>query len=304
MKKVLITGATGIIGIALIKELLKKNIEITAIVRKDSKTKEKLPKDSLIKIIECNLNELDKLDIDSDYDTFYHMGWEGTRGNNRNDVLMQVQNIECTMKAVLLAKKARCQTFIGIGSQAEYGKTTEIMRPNLKTNPDTAYGIAKYCGGEMSKIFANQLNIRHIWARVISTYGPNDYENTMIMSSIKKMIEEDKSPSYTSGQQLWDYIYIDDVANALYLIGEHGKNNSIYCIGSGKSVPLYKYIEEIRNQINDNIKLNLNSQKENSVNLINLQCDISNLTKDTGFKPKVSFKEGIKRTIEWYKKNK
>lgn len=144
MKKVVITGATGMIGRTLIEYLLEKNIEILAIIRENSKRGEKLPKHEKLKVVECNLENLYKLDnIEEKYDTFFHFAWEGTFGENRNDAYMQTINIKYTLDSVKLAKKLGCNTFIGAGSQAEYGRVEGVITETTAQNPENAYGIAK-----------------------------------------------------------------------------------------------------------------------------------------------------------------
>lgn len=304
MQKIVITGATGMIGTNLVKELIKKNKKILAIVRPNS-PKIKNIEHPLVKFIQADLNELQNItSLPETYDTFFHLGWEGAFGSSRNDINMQMKNITYSLEAVKLAKRLGCSTFVGTGSQAEYGRKEEKIGPSTSVNPENAYGIAKYCSGKMTKILANQLGIKHIWTRVLSIYGPYDNENTLIMSSIREMIENHESPEYTKGEQLWDYLYVEDAARALYLVGEKGVNGSIYCIGSGNAKPLYQYIEEIRNQIDKNIILKLGAKEVPKEQIINLCADISNLTKDTGFIPITNFQEGIQKTIQWYRKNK
>ena len=305
MKKIVITGATSMIGINFINFVLNKDTQVLAIIRKNSNKKDLLPKSDKIKIIECDLKELENLEVSTkDYDLFIHLAWEGTFGSARNEVYSQSLNIKYTLAATQLAKKLGCKKFIGAGSQAEYGRCDGRLSPNTKTSPETAYGISKLCAGNLSRILANQIGIEHIWMRILSVYGPYDNENTMIMTSIKEMLEKNQSPEYTKAEQLWDYIYIEDMVKALYLIGEKGKNNNIYCIGSGKQIPLYMYIEEIRRQIDENIKLKLGAKEYCENQVMNLCADITNLEKDTGFKPEIGFKEGIAKTIEWYKRKK
>ena len=304
MQKIVITGATGMIGTNLVKELVKKNKKVLAIVRPNS-PKIKNIKHPLVEIIQADLNELQNItSFPETYDTFFHLGWEGAFGNSRNVINMQMKNISYSLEAVKLAKKLGCNIFIGTGSQAEYGRIGKKIGQNTPINPETAYGIAKYCSGKMTKILADQLGMKHIWTRILSVYGPYDNESTLIMSSIREMIENHQSPEYTKGEQLWDYLYVEDVARALYLIGEKGINGSTYCIGSGISKPLYQYIEEIRNQIDKKIPLKLGARKVPREQIINLRADISNLTKDTGFIPTTNFHEGIQKTIQWYRKNK
>lgn len=299
--KVVITGATGIIGRSLIEHLLEKNIYILAIIRENSK--KQLPKHKNLKVIECDLRNICNLEIKEKYDVFFHFAWAGTIGEKRNDLYMQNLNVQYTLDAVELARKLECTTFIGAGSQAEYGRVEGIISPNTPTNPENGYGISKLAAGQMSRILANKYNIKHIWTRIFSVYGPYNDENTMIIKSIREMVENRTSPEYTKGEQVWDYIYSKDVAEALYLIAEKGINNSIYCIAQGQSKSLSEYIYTIRDNIDKNIVLKLGAIPYSDNQVMNLQADISNLQKDTGFYPKYNFEQGIKETIKWYKES-
>lgn len=164
-------------------------------------------------------------------------------------------------------------------------------------------GLQNLQHGQMSRILANEHSIKHIWTRIFSVYGPYDGQKTMVMSSIKNMVDHNLSLEYTEGKQMWDYIYSKDVAKAFYLIAKRGKNNSTYCIASGKSRPLYTYIEDIKNTINPNIKLKLGIIPYSDKQVMNLCADITDLTKDTGFTPTFNFVEGIQETIKWYKES-
>ena len=225
----------------------------------------------------------------------------GTTKLGRNDVRIQTNNIKYTLDAVELAKRLGCKKFIGAGSQAEYGRVQGVISELTETKPDVPYGAAKLSACHMSRILANQIEIEHIWPRIFSSYGPYDTAQTMVTSSIRSMLEEKISPAYTKGEQTWDYIFSRDVAKAYYLIAEKGKNNSIYCIGNGQPRQLREFIEEIRNQINQDIELKLGEIEYSKNQVMNLSVDISKLCNDTGFVPEIDFKEGIKRTINWYK---
>lgn len=302
MNKVVITGATGMIGRTLIEILLKKDIKILAIVRENSKRYLNLPKSSNLQIIQCDLKDLHKLDVEeNDYDTFFHFAWEGTLGNTRNDEQTQKSNIKATLDALKLANRLGCKTFIGAGSQAEFGRIEGIINEKCDVHPETEYGKAKLLAGIKSRELAQKLGIKHIWARIFSAYGPYDNEKTMVMNSIKTMLEKKESPEYTKGEQMWDYIYSEDVAMAFYLLAEKGKNNELYCIAYGKARPLKEYIEIIRTNIDRNINLKLGVIPYTDKQVMNLSVNIDKLKKDTGFSPKTKFEDGIQKIIEWYK---
>lgn len=300
-KRAIITGGTGSIGMALIEHLLKKNIDVMVLIKRNSVRIKRLPYHPLLKIVECDLNEMMefKFIYRESYDIFYNLAWDGTYGEMRNDMYLQNKNIQYTLNAVNLAKKLGCHTFIGAGSQAEYGRVEGIITPLTPTFPENGYGIAKLCAGQMSRILCHQLGLKHIWTRILSVYGPYDNENTMVMSTIKKLINGEV-PKLTKGEQIWDYLYSDDAANALYLLGKCGNDGKVYCLGSGKARPLFEFIHEIRNIVNPNSNIELGAIPYNENQVMNLQTDINDLKTDVGFLPIVDFSEGIKKIIKNY----
>lgn len=300
--KIVITGATGMIAIALMN-LLKEDNKIIAIVRPKSSKIVNIPKSDNIEIIECDLSNLSSLSYLSNCDTFFHFGWAGALGNDiRNNTDLQVSNIQYTLDAVKLAKKIGCETFVGAGSQAEYGFKEEKLSSDTTTNPITGYGIAKLAAGKLSRLLAEQLSIKHCWTRILSVYGPGDNQKTMVMSCINSIINN-KPFDTTNGDQLWDYIYSEDCARAFYLISKKGINGSVYTIGSGNAVPLKYYITEIKDNINPKFNIGFGNIDYYPNQVMYLCADISKLTEDTGFKPQISFDQGIKKTINWYKDN-
>ena len=300
MKNVILTGGTGMLGIALTNYLIKKEINVTLIINPNSKRLKNIPVDPKVQVVECDLHNLCSLEnsLEHSYDTFFHFGWMGTFGDARNDMYLQNENIKCTLDAIELANKIGCRIFLGAGSQAEYGRADGKIAPDTVANPENGYGIAKLCAGQMSRIVCQKYGIKHIWVRILSTYGPFDGKHTMVMSGLSQMIGNQR-PSFTKGEQMWDYLYCEDAAEAFYLAAEKGKAGSIYCLGSGQVQPLYQYIETIRDVVNPKLKLVFGEVPYSENQVMYLCADIQKLTEDTGFIPKTSFRDGIKKTMEW-----
>lgn len=300
----IITGATGVIGIALIKKCIKEELNVAVLVNPDSSRTSGIPESPFVKIIKCSVNEYGaiagKLLEDDSYEgsVFYHLAWKGTYGNIRNDRDIQEKNIEYTLEAVRLAARLKCRTFVGVGSQAEYGRVQGILKADTLTNPENEYGKAKLKAGNESRKLCCELGIKHVWARVLSIYGPHDGSRTMIMSTIGKLLLGEK-PSLTKGEQMWDYLYADDAGEAVYLIGQKGIDGHIYPIGSGKARALKEYIEIMRNTIDPSLELGFGEVEYSDKQVMYLCADISELVKDTGFAVRTSFEEGIAKTIEY-----
>ena len=298
MKRVIITGATGAIGTALIKECIKKRIEVLVFCHKGSKRNDLIPENDLIKKIYYSLDELESLmPLDSTkYDAFYHLAWEGTTGKARDDMYLQNRNAKYALDAVSVAKRFGCGSFIGVGSQAEYGRVEGVVKANSPTFPMVGYGIGKLSAGLMTRQFAHQLNLRHVWIRVLSIYGPNDNPSSMVMTTIRSL-QNGEMPKLTKGEQIWDYLYSGDAARAMILIGEMQVDNKIYVLGSGNAKRLRSYVEDIRDVVSPNAELIFGSIDYYPNQVMHLQADISELEVDLGWRPQISFKEGIKRIL-------
>ncbi len=302
IQKVIVTGATGIVGVSFLNYLSQKGISAVALVRPNSSRTEYIRNLDFITVTECDLSHLSEFESEECFDAFYHFGWENGKKEFRNDSYQQNRNIIYTLDAVKLAAKLGCETFVATGSQAEYGRVSEQIAPETPTFPDNAYGAAKLCAYKLSQIYANSLGLRHIWARIFSVYGPYDNPDTLISMAIRKFLMK-ATPNMTKGEQQWDYLYSEDLAKALYLIGQKGIANSIYCLGSGQTRSIREYINVLKDCINPDLNLIFGKIPYNDTQVMHLCADISNLSKDTGFSPEVSFEEGILRTIAWFRES-
>ena len=298
MKRAVITGATGAIGTALINELVQQNIEVLVLCRQNSKRNENIPENALVTKKYCDLKDFEILQNNTgkEYDVFYHFAWMGTTGEARNDMFLQNLNIKYALDAVKLAKRLGCKSFIGAGSQAEYGRIEGALKPDTPTNPETGYGTAKLCAGYMTRELASQLGLKHIWVRVLSVYGPNDTENSMVMGTINKL-KNNIVPEFTKGEQLWDYLHSFDAARAFYLLGEKGVSGKTYVLGSGRARPLKEYIMDIQAVVNPDCEIAIGAVAYSDKQVMHLEADITALKKDIGFEPCVDFAEGIKTLI-------
>ncbi len=299
-KRVVITGVTGAVGMALLEKYRSEGWEVLAVCRKGSGRNSRIPSDPKITVIETDLSRLDQVEpLDQKpYGVFYHLAWGGTFGADREDVLLQLKNIEGTLKAVTLAKRLGCSVFIGTGSQAEYGRTDAALRPDTPAFPESGYGMAKLCAGQMSRKACEQQGIRHVWVRILSVYGPFDGAGTMVSTALRRMLRGEDC-AFTKAEQLWDFLYSADAADALYRIGQRPLHGRVYCLGSGQALPLKEYILKIKALTQSSSAVKFGEIPYSSGQVMHLCADISALTQDTGFIPATDFAAGIRQTIQW-----
>lgn len=303
MKRIAIIGATGTIGTGLLDKCIEYGTEAYVLIRPESKRVERIPKDEKIHLVSCDMKDMSTLDVSGlpKMDAFYQFAWAGTHGTEaRNNMDDQIANIQYTIDAVRLAAKMGCEVFVGAGTQAEYGRVEGILTPDTPCNPENGYGMAKLCAGQMSRIECEKYGIRHVWGRIVSTYGPRDGDSSMVSCAIRDCLLG-RTPEFTKGEQLWDYLYSGDAAEAFYRMAERGKNGTVYVLGSGQTRTLREYIEIICKTANPAAKPVFGTVPYMDKQVMHLQADISKLKEDTGFEPKVQFEEGIKETVEWMK---
>jgi nucleoside-diphosphate-sugar epimerase len=287
MKTAILTGATGFLGYWLLKELLEKNIFVYAVCRRNSNRLYKLSGLSNVKIIELDMDEISSLpEYIDNVDTFYHLAW----GGERSDFSAQMKNVQFSIDAMNAADKIGVKHFIATGTQAEYGTCKDKIDENHVTNPYNAYGVCKLSTYLILKTLAKQLNLPFTWVRVFSVYGEDDGQNTLLISYLVKCFNENKIPELSTCENLWDFLYAKDAANALVLFGEK-KCDGLYNLASGKSRKLRDFVIEARDLLNPNGKIDFNSDKANSG--VELDVDISKIKNDLGWNPKTTFKEGI-----------
>ena len=300
MKQAIVTGATGPLGIALVKYLVKLGVSLTAVVHPGSGRNVDIPISDKIHVVECELADLHSLKgpLTDRYDAFFHLGWNTASREIVKDPVAQAPGILHILDAVQLAHDLGCKVFVGAGSWAEYGQVEGLLTADTPTNPESSYGIAKFSAGKLSRQLCASLGIRHCWCRILSIYGPYDRETTAIMYCIDSLLKGQR-PSLTKAEQMWDYIYSADCAKAFYLIAEKGRDGAVYPVGSGQARPLREYFESIRDYIDPSLPLGIGDKQYSKEQVMHLCADISVLKKDTGFTPEYSFEEGVRETVEW-----
>lgn len=313
LKRVIITGATSSLGIALIWECINREIEVYAIVKENSDKIEQIPDSNLVHLIECSLDKYKSLDLTKGLsrkcDALFHLAWMSTSGDQaRNCLIPQSKNISYALNAVDLAYRCGCTVYIGAGSQAEYGRTNDILTENSICLPETAYGMAKLCAGQMTRLYCKQKGMRHIWTRILSSYGPNSQSQSLVNYTITELLAGRK-PILTKCEQIWNLIYNRDVAKALLLLAIRGHDGDNYIIGARESHSLKEYMHELRDRvilykarkgiISDTPSLGIGEKEYSSDAVMNLTCSTEKLIADTGFSYEYDFSCGIDLTIEW-----
>lgn len=301
MKTVIVSGANGFVGSALVKELLKYDYRIFALGREGRSSN--LAEDSRVTFVPCELAEMaslkDKLPAEN-YDAFYHFAWSGSAGPARADTVLQLQNAQWTVDSLRAAKELGCKRFICAGSIMEHETMAAAYTQGNKPGMGYIYGGGKVIAHIMCMSVAAQLGIDLLWPEITNAYGVGERSPRMVNTTIQKCIRGE-APQFTAGTQNYDFVYIDDVARAFRLIGENGKPFHEYLIGSSTARPLKEFLLEMQAAIAPDLDFVFGDIPFTGIDLPLSKFDCSQTEADTGFRAEVSFAEGCKRTMEWWK---
>lgn len=301
MKTAIISGANGFVGGAVVRELLAHDYEIYALDREGCSGN--LPDDARVHFVPCDLAEMaslkDKLP-QREYDVFYHFAWVGSAGPARADTRLQLNNAQWTVDSLRVAKELGCKRFLCAGSIMEHETMAAAYTQGNKPGLGYIYGGGKLIAHVMCMSVAAELGIELIWPEITNAYGVGERSPRMINTTIQKCIRGE-APQFTAGTQNYDFVYIDDVARAFRLIGENGKPFHEYLIGSSTARPLKEFLLEMQGAIAPELEFQFGDIPFTGIDLPLEKFDCSATEADTGFRAEISFAEGCKRTMAWWK---
>lgn len=298
MKKVIITGSNGFLGNALAEKLLNMNVYVYGITssKKDSPL-EKYPNyENIVATFDQYDNVLNKI-TNQDIDVLFHCAWQGTTSKEYQDFNVQINNLNIIPKLIGLMKNNNCKKCIFIGSGYQY----KMLSKENNEYVDNIYGVIKQSCEELLKLECTKNNIKYNNVLFTTLYGVGDNSNRLINTMITKAINKE-SPELIEGNNLYDFLYIDDAVDGIMAICNKGKNLTSYYIGSRNLCKFKEMISKLFNTIDDNLKLEFGVFVDNSY-IDYSKIDLDKLYNDTGFECKSDFCENIIKTMKWLKEN-
>ena len=302
MENVVITGAASFIGTHWGDALVERGYSVIAVVRPGSQAsvafKEKYP---FVKAIELSMSDYAMLAdfIEPPIDAFFSLSWNGTRGIDRSDEEKQKQNYDASLMALHAAIQLGVKTFITAGSQAEYGMQEGLIDEHCIERPSTAYGKEKLHFYLDAAKICEQNNIRLIEPRFFSLYGPGDFEGTLVMSALRKMLH-DEPCDFTDCEQMWNFMNVRDAASALVYLVEHAEIlGGVYNFASTDTRQLKRFILEMKQITKSHSELHFGAIPHNDNGSAGLQPSVSKLL-ITGWQTHISFEQGIEEIMSEY----
>lgn len=302
--KIIMTGATSFVGAAVVQQLLREGHQVTAAVRPESRSLDGLLRQipeqerDAFRAVELDLGEIGRLPEVSgerQADVWLHLGWDGAGSENRTRRDVQQKNVASSLEAVRAASALGCRRFLFTGSQAEYGICRETITEETACHPVSEYGIAKLNFAEQAKDLCKKLKMEYIHTRIFSVYGPGDHPWTLVRSCLRTWKQGGEILLGECTQQ-WNYLYIQDAARALVCLLAEGAPG-IYNLAGTDTRPLRSFVEEMYELCGCQGSYVYGNRPPNAEGAADLAPDIGKLLRETGWRPEISFAEGIRRML-------
>ena len=297
MKNILIIGGTGFIGYHLAKKCLKKNFKVTSISKNQPKKIRFLKK---VKYIICDINNKKILKkIDNNFDYVVNLGGYVDHKNKQETYRSHYLGLKKLTKIFI---KKKIKKFIQIGSSMEYGRVKSPQKENFNCYPESIYAISKFLSTKHLITLYKKKKFPAVILRLYQVYGPNQDKNRLIPIIIDSC-KNNKSFPCSSGVQLRDFLFVDDLIDAILRCLDKKVEGKIINIGSGKIIKVKKIINQIVNFYKAGKPL-FGSIKLRNEEMLRVYPSLLSARKFLGWKSKVSFGKGILKTINFYNKNK
>lgn len=317
MKTYFITGGAGFIGSSLTERLLREGNKVVTIDNFCNFYNPKIKEDNISKFEKNENYKIYKKDIrdreaikeifnENKIDIVMHLAaMAGVRPSIENPVLYQEVNCMGTQNILEEMKKHNIRNLVMASSSSVYGNCKEVpFREDMVVDyAISPYAATKKANEVMTHVYHKLFNMNVMMLRFFTVYGPKQRPDLAINKFTRLMLEDKEIPMFGDGTTSRDYTYIDDIVEGIIKSCEYAMNNEnvyeILNIGNSSPVSLKEMINTIGKALCIEPKIKQLPMQPGDVD--RTYADISKAKKLIGYEPKVSFEQGIKNFVEWYK---
>lgn len=299
MNRVIVTGANGFIGSSLVNILLKNGVKVVAIDISFASPKI-LDCEQIVKL-EVGLDDVEKLKSlipVGEYDAMYHLAWAGVNGPGKADPSVQLNNIQLGINCAQLCKEIGVKKLLCAGTVAE--QAVHSLPALTRTSGGMMYGVAKHCAHLMLEDYCKNIGLSFVWMQFSNIYGAGNMTGNLVSYTLGELLKGTEA-TFGPAEQPYDFIYVDDLLEAVYRLGTSETPNACYYIGSGSPHILKEYLYKIGELVGMLDKVGIGIRPDDGIKYEFSMFDTTPLKDVIGDYVRTPFEDGIKKTINWLK---
>ncbi len=301
-RRALITGATGFLGGHLIQALDRDGWTLTALVRSRERWRAAGPMPQRVEVLEADLGSdappsgrLEAVDV------VFHLAAAGThhRPTDTLEELLKV-NVLGTQRAIELARCLQARRFIYLGSCAEYGAGS-FLTEDQPLAPRSLYGISKAAAGQAAQVLGPQAGLEVVWLRAFTPFGSHAPAGSLMADVIHHALEGRDIP-LTAGDQRRDFLYVDDLIEALKLAAVHSQAaGRILNVCTGRETSVRDVVDLILRVMGHPVRPLFGALPYRHGEPGSVSGHPGNARQVLGWTAKTSLETGVRQTVEGYR---
>ena len=214
-----------------------------------------------------------------------------------------VTNVLGTMTLLDAVRASNVKTYLQVSTDEVYGSITFGSWPETDPLlPNSPYAASKAAADLICRSYFKTHNLDIRITRCSNNYGRNQFPEKVIPLFITNLIDNERIPVYGTGQNVRDWLHVDDHCEGIYLALTKGKSGEIYNIGGGTELTNMELTQEILNLMGKN-ESSIKFVEDRKAHDLRYSVDIRKISIELGYKPKVNWETGLKETVDWYLTN-
>lgn len=307
-EKVLITGANGFIGSHVTHKLLNEGYDVGIIKREKSdlwRIKDILDQLTIYNADISNIKNVMEVIIDFKPNSILHLAtYYAVQHQPQEIQFITNTNVTGTLNLLEASKENSVNLFVNTSSCFVYEESNDKISEDNNLRPLNLYALSKINSEEACTFYSDNYGLKTVTFRIFPPYGPADHQRRLIPFVINNILNDEKL-EMTSGKQKWDFIYVEDIADAYIKViqnSEQIKDHDIFNLGTGKASSVREVVTILNNLTDNKVKPVWGAIPQRKNEIWNMYADIQKAEDIIKWQPQISLKEGLTLTLNWYQK--
>src|SRR3954462_3702662 len=307
MAKYLVTGGAGFIGSHLTTELTRRGHTVRVVDKLATGKRSNLEHVSAVEFLEGDLADetvARRAANGMDY-VLHQAAIPSVPRSVKDPITSNRANVDATLNILVAARDAGVKRLVFAGSSSAYGNTPTLPKhEDMPTNPLSPYALQKVVGEQYLQMFTKLYGLETVSIRYFNVFGPRQDPTSPysgVISVVATALIENRSPKiYGNGEQTRDFTYVANVVDGVLRACEaNGASGEVINVATGGRISLNQLFRTMRDLVGGTVEPTYVDTRAGDVR--DSQADISKAERILGYKPIVSFEDGLRQTVEWYR---